>query len=316
MEIVRGLENLPGADTRCVVTDGAFDGVHLGHQALLQRVVDLSRRLGGPSCVVTYEPLPSEFFSGSATATRLTLLDEKLDAFRAGGLDLCAILRFDKDLSHWDGTQFVRRVLHEGLGAAAVVAGAGHTLGAGARGTLATLQRLGAEMGFAVESVPDAVHEGERVSSSIIRNALRAGDVVKAAAMLGRPYSVCGSVSSGKGVGEKLGYPTANLPVDQRKLLPADGVYAGYACAGTERYPAVAHVGGSPTFGEAERLVEVHVLDRHLELVGREVCFQMVERIRAPIRFASREQLKAQIRTDVQEAREILLHSTERCPAE
>jgi riboflavin kinase/FMN adenylyltransferase len=161
-------------------------------------------------------------------------------------------------------------------------------------------------MGFVVESVPDAVHEGERVSSSTIRDALKAGDVAKATAMLGRPYSVCGTVSRGKGLGESLGYPTANLPVDDKKLLPANGVYAGYACRDTERCPAVAHVGGSPTFGEAERLVEVHVLDRHLELGGRTACFQMVERIRAPIRFASTEELKRQVRGDIELARRVL----------
>ncbi|MFQ5809542.1 MAG: riboflavin kinase, partial [Armatimonadota bacterium] len=209
-------------------------------------------------------------------------------------------------LSEWDCPRFVRRVLCDGLGAAAVVAGPGHTFGAGATGTLATLRELGAEMGFAVESVPDAVHEGERVSSSSIRDALKAGDVAKSAAMLGRPYSVCGTVIQGKGLGELLGYPTANVPVDERKLLPADGVYVGYASAGDERYPAVAHLGGSPTFGEAARLVEIHILDHHLEPSGDTVCFEMAERIRSPIRFASREELKAQIQADVQQARGLL----------
>jgi len=246
-------------------------------------------------------------------AERLTLLDEKLGFFRTEGVDLCAILRFDTALSRWSCRQFVRRVLRDGLGAAVVVAGAGHTLGAGGGGDLATLQRLGAEMGFGVESVPDAVHEGERVSSSSIRDALSAGDVAKSAAMLGRPYSVCATVSPGRGVGERLGYRTANLPVDEKKLLPADGVYAGYACAGAERYPAVAHVGGSPTFGEAERLVEVHILDRQIELAGRTMCFEMVERIRSPIRFAAEEQLRTQIAADVARARGILRHSGARC---
>jgi riboflavin kinase/FMN adenylyltransferase len=306
MNTIRGLENLPGEQSRCVVTDGTFDGVHLGHQALLRRTVALAEARGVASCVVTYDPPPSEFFFGGAKADRLTHLEEKLGFFRAAGLDLCAILRFDRVLSEWDAGQFARQVFREGLGVVAVVAGAGHTFGAGGRGTLATLRRLGAEMGFAVESVPDAVHEGERVSSSIIRDTLRRGDVAKAAAMLGRPYAVCATVIPGKGVGEGLGYPTANLPMDDRKLLPADGVYAGHACAGEERYPAVAHVGGSPTFDEAKRLVEVHVPDRHLELDGRKVCFEMTERIRAPIRFASHEQLKRQIQADVEQARRTL----------
>ncbi len=307
MDIVRGLDNLPGAQTRCVVADGGFDGVHLGHQNLLQRVSRLAQRLQAPACVVTYEPLPSEYFSGRAEGERLTLLEEKLDFFRATGLDLCVILRFDRVLSGWDCRRFVCRVFQEGLGAVAVVAGAGHTLGASGRGTLAVLRRLGAQMGFAVESVPDAMHEEERVSSTSIRNALRQGDVVRAAAMLGRPYSVCGTVRTGRGIGEGLGYPTANLLPDEKKLLPTDGVYAGHARAGALCYPAVAHVGANATFGERQRLVEVHVLDRRIELVGRNVCFEMVERIRATIRFPSVEQLKTQIRADVARAREILL---------
>ncbi|MGD8237105.1 MAG: riboflavin kinase, partial [Armatimonadota bacterium] len=170
----------------------------------------------------------------------------------------------------------------------------------------ATLRELGAEMGFAVESVPDALYDGERVSSSSIRDALRGGDVAKSGAMLGRPYSVCGTVSRGKGLGELLGYPTANVPVDEAKLLPAEGVYVGYASAAQQRYPAVAHLGGSPTFGEAEPLLEVHILDRHLELGGHTVCFDMIERIRPPIRFASRDELRAQMQADVEQARGML----------
>ncbi|MEE4175347.1 MAG: bifunctional riboflavin kinase/FAD synthetase [Xanthomonadales bacterium] len=314
------------------VAIGNFDGVHLGHQALLRRArelaaevdpADLAKVPGVASeavatAVVSFEPLPRAFFAPQAAPVRLTGPAEKLRLLRENGVDLAWLLRFNAALAGLSARAFVERILVRGLGARAVVIGEDFRFGRGREGDLATMQALGDEYGFVVSPVGAVMADGLRISSTAIREALARGELDRAATLLGRPYALTGHVVRGRQLGRKLGYPTANLrpwggaaPVDgvfavRARVLDADG--AGGAC-GPWR-DGVASVGVRPAVGGGEPLVEVHLFDFEGDLYGRRLETRFVKRLRGEEDFPDLDALVVQMNNDEREARAVLAHAS------
>ncbi|HZF26297.1 MAG TPA: bifunctional riboflavin kinase/FAD synthetase [Steroidobacteraceae bacterium] len=306
MELVRGLHNLRARHRGCAVTIGNFDGVHLGHRAMLERLCAHARRLGVPATVMTFEPAPREYFAPARAPARLTRLREKLELFAAAGVERCLVLRFEKRLQSMSGPAFVQELLGERLQAKQVVVGTDFKFGAGGEADVALLQKLSPQLGFGVDVVEPVLIEGERVSSSAIRAALARGDLKHAARLLGRPYAMHGKVIRGEGLGRKLGFPTANMRV-HRRASPLDGIFAVRVRGiGPSPAPGVASLGTRPTIGGREVLLEAHVFDFDADLYGRWLAVEFIARLREERKFESLEAMVVQMHVDVRQARTAL----------
>jgi len=282
-----------------VVTVGAFDGVHLGHRAVLEANAALARRLGLASVLVTFEPHPLEVVRPAAAPPRLTPGDEQLEALATTPLDRVVVLRFDAALAALAPERFVDEVLRARWGMRALVVGHDHALGAGRAGDVATLRRLGLARGFAVEVVPPVEVGGVRCGSSRVREAVAAADFEAARGLLGRPYAVNGTVGRGDGRGRELGVPTINLAgIHPRKLLPPDGVYAVRVEWAGGTAGGMMNQGPRPTFGGTARILEAHLFGVEADLYGQRVRVTWVRRLRDVARFASAEALVAQLAVD------------------
>lgn len=284
----------PQSDQGAVVAVGTFDGVHLGHQAILQACARLADELGLPAVAVTFHPHPRQVLEPHRAPALLTPLPLRLRLLRQHGVGAVAVIAFDRALADMEPEAFVRDVLVGRLRARGAVVGFNFGFGRGRRGDARTLQALGAELGLAVRVVPPTEQGGQVVSSSAVRRLLEEGRAAEAAALLGRPYCLEGTVVRGDGRGRRLGYPTANVATDPAQLLPADGVYL----ATLDQMPALAVVGTRPTFDGRGRWLEVHVLEGRWELYGKEVRVELLERLRPVIPFATPEALVAQIEAD------------------
>lgn len=303
MELIRGLHNLRPRHRGCVATIGNFDGVHLGHQAVLGQLAEKAGQLGLPTTVVTFEPHPQEWFFPDRAPPRLTRLREKLTALRRYSVDRVLVLRFDARLAAMEAAAFVERILVRGLGVRHLVVGDDFRFGRNRAGDFAFLRAMGARHGFDVVAMHSFRIEGERVSSTRIRQALAAGDMDTAEKLLGRPYRMCGRVAHGDRRGRGIGFPTANLHL-HRRASPVLGVFAVevFGVPG-EPVPGVANVGVRPTVDGTRALLEVHLLDFAGDLYGRYVQVDFLHKLRDERRFASFEALRAQIRRDVEAAR-------------
>ncbi len=306
MNVVYGLNNLQPIEQPTVVAVGTFDGIHTGHQVLLARVTRQAQRRGALATIVTFEPYPVEVLAPERAPGRLTTLDEKLQFVEKLEIALCVVIEFTPAFARTSDADFVRDILVQRLRAEHIVVGSTHTFGADRHGDSTRLVELGRQYGFTVERVPPAQVNGSRVSSTLIREAIRRGECPWAAALLGRVYSIKGDVVRGRGMGAKLGFPTANLQVDPHKVLPADGVYAVYADVAGGRREGVISIGVRPTFPEAGRAAEVHLLDFDGDLHGQTIRVHFIERVRGEMKFASPEALAQQIGRDVEVARRIL----------
>lgn len=304
--------DVPADLGRTVVTIGVFDGVHRGHRAVIGRADEVARTLRVPLVAVTFDPNPIAVLRPDAAPDALTTLPRRVELLIHAGVDYVLVLRFDKARAEQEAADFVDDVLVGSLGAQAVVVGADFRFGHRAAGDVALLETLGGERDFTVVPVEPVGDEPTgRWSSTRIRELVAAGDVAGAAVPLGRPFRVEGVVGRGSNRGRDMGYPTANLPVVEGQLVPADGVYAGWLLRlgkqHTKRMPAAISVGTNPTFGGTERTVEPHVLDRDdLDLYGVPVGVEFVERLRDQETFDSAEALAEQIGADVDQARAIL----------
>jgi riboflavin kinase/FMN adenylyltransferase len=316
VRVVTGTDHAARAAVRtagAVVTIGAYDGVHLGHQAVLRLVRELADARGLEAALVTFDRHPAEVVRPESAPRLLTTLEQRIELLDAtGDLDLCWVLPFDDTRSKEAAEDFVREVLVDGIGARLVVVGADFHFGHRRGGNVPLLERMGAELGFEVLGLGlvavDADTTGAPYSSTRIRELLGKGDVAEAARLLGRPHEVRGVVERGDQRGEHLGMPTANLAVPERICLPADGVYAGTFVAedGVER-PAAISVGTRPTFYEnGNVLVEAYVLDFDGDLYGQRVKVRFREWVRGQERFDSTEALVEQMNADVEETRRIL----------
>jgi riboflavin kinase/FMN adenylyltransferase len=306
MDLVRGLHNLAPRHRGCVATIGNYDGVHLGHQHIIAALRERAATLGVPAVVVTFEPTPREHFEGAAAPSRLTRLREKLEALEACGVDRAVVLRFDDRMRGMGADEFVGRLLVEGLGVLHVAIGHDFRFARRREGTIETLRAAGAVHGFSVEEVGQFLVDGERVSSSLVREALNRGDLDRATRLLGRPYRMAGRVRLGKRLGRQLGYPTANLAL-HRKVVPLWGIFAVRASgAGLVDHPAVASLGTRPTVDGTDPLLEVHLFDWDGDLYGRYLNVDFVARLRDEQKFASLDALVEQMHRDAAAARAVL----------
>jgi riboflavin kinase/FMN adenylyltransferase len=302
MRTVRGLENFPPDASAGVVALGIFDGIHLGHRAILGHAVARARELAAPPLACTFDPHPMEVLAPDRAPLPITTLPERLALIAECGIAVTVVLRFSPEFAAIEPEAFVKDVLAGRLHAREVVVGFNHRFGRGARGDPALLQEVGTRLGLRVHVAPPFEVDGVAVSSSEIRAALRQGDVERAARFLGRPYAVGGTVVRGAGRGRALGFPTANVAPDRPLLVPA-GVYACRALIGGASHPAVMNIGIRPTFGETALAVEAHVLDWSGDLYGQSIRLEFVARLREERRFSGVEGLKSQISRDVDEAR-------------
>ncbi len=304
---VRGGPLCPQGSVACI---GAFDGLHLGHQALLRRAGERARALGLPMAAVGFEPLPREVFA-HPPPPRLMLPGAKLAGLRQLGADCIGLLRFDAPLAAMPAEAFVRTLLSERLGVREVWVGPDFRFGHKRGGDLHTLQRLGRALGFDAAAIEPVVLDGERVSSTRIREALRTGDFGAAARLLGRPYAIGGHVVRGAQLGRTLGYPTANLRFGGR--TPAlSGIYATLVHGvGPAPWPSVSSFGTRPTVDGREPLLEAHLFDFAGDLYGRRIRVEFVARLRDEERFDGLPALVAQMHRDAAQARAILHQTTD-----
>jgi riboflavin kinase/FMN adenylyltransferase len=297
---------LPRDGRGAVVTVGTFDGVHRGHRTVLAEIVRRAERTGRRSVLVTFHPHPLRIVRPEIAPALLTTAAEKKEILGESGLEYAVFIPFTKTLQNYSARRFVEEILVGRLGMQELVVGYDHHFGRGREGNVDAMRHFGAELGFSVDVVGPVRSGEEPISSTKIRNALVAGDVVTAASALGRPYSIRGPVVHGVQRGRKLGYPTANIQiVDSDKLLPLEGIYAAYASVDRERVPALLHLGPRPTFRGLPPSVEVHLLDWEGDLYGSEVRVDFCMRIREVRPFSSAAELIEQMKLDEQVGRRV-----------
>jgi riboflavin kinase/FMN adenylyltransferase len=288
-----------------LVTIGVFDGIHLGHQRLLNHLRDEARRKNWLSGVVTFKSHPKAVLSSENKLLWLSDLETRISLLRGLGIDVIVVLPFTSELSRLTARRFVQ-LLKEHLKMRGLIIGPDFALGKDREGDAEKLRLLGQEIGFSVEVIPPVVLDGQVVSSSAIRQALAQGDMKKAEKLFGRLFGLNGQVVSGDRRGRGLGFPTANLKLKPEQALPSDGVYATIAHVGHGLMPSVTSIGVRPTFGGGKRLVETYIIDYEGELLGQRLTIDLVDKLRDEKRFDAVEELKAQMGRDVEQARQIL----------
>ena len=298
MDVIRGLEAFPTPRTPVVLAVGTFDGVHRGHQALLAYARERAAALGGQCAVLTFDPHPATILTPESAPSLLTTIDERLELFAQMGVDLAVIARFDEGTRRMSAEAWVN-ALTACVRMTEVVCGSSYAFGHDRQGNPDLLRRLGARLGFQVWVVDPVEADGERVSSSRIRRLLLAGHVLNAARLLGRWYSLRGTVTRGEGRGRELGYPTANLQLPSAKLIPSTGIYAAYARPSAGEFEAAVSIGTRPTFGPGPLQVEAYLLNFNGNVYGSALELRVVARLRDELTFSTAEELVAQIASDV-----------------
>jgi riboflavin kinase/FMN adenylyltransferase len=304
MKLLRRLDNSRLGSAGCVVTIGSFDGIHIGHQALIERARSQAAALGAASMVLSFEPLPREFLQTADPPARLTDFRERWRLFEAMGLDHFCALRFGAALSQVSGLEFMAML--RAAGARRVVVGHDFRFGRGGVANAEWCAAHAAGFGYSVDVVPPVLVDGERVSSGLVRSAVTHGDFARAARLLGRPYSMRGRVLRGQQLGRTLGFATANIAMHRRQL-PLHGVLAVRVhAAGLAGWPGVASLGTRPTVNGIEPLLEAHLFDFAGDLYGRELEVEFVAKLRDELRFAAVDALVEQMQRDAAAARRIL----------
>jgi riboflavin kinase/FMN adenylyltransferase len=305
MLLLRHLERVGRRFAVPVLTLGNFDGVHRGHQEILRRLVAAAHAVGGQPVVLTFHPHPTAVLAPSRAPKLLTDWRSRVERIAEFGVDAIIVQRFTRAFSEISAEDFVRRVLVHNLGIRTVVVGHRVTFGHNREGGAETLRRLSAECGFTIEVVGPVEVEGLLVSSSAVRRAIGAGDLDRAALLLGRPPSVAGRVVHGYHRGKGLGFPTANLRVGGL-MMPPDGVYAVRTTMAGGQRAGVANLGYRPTFQEHERSLEVHLFDCDANLYGQRLEVSFIRRLRGEVKFPNPQALVEQIGRDVAAARQVL----------
>lgn len=303
-KIIRGFYNLPSSPKGCVATIGNFDGVHLGHQAVLTQLAMKGEMLGLPAVVITFEPQPNEFFSPEKAPARLSRFREKVEMLRCYSIQQLCVLRFNQKLAQMSAQDFIKKLIVNGLNIKYLVVGDDFKFGKDRQGDFTMLQEAGKKYGFQVVNMHTFSVESKRVSSTRIRQALLAGDLDAAEQLLGRPYRMSGRVAHGDKRGRTMGFPTANIHL-HRCNVPLSGVYA-VQLFGVDGEPVigVANVGVRPTIGGDKALLEVHLFDFNEDIYGKHVQVHFMKKIRAEQRFNNLDALIVQIKQDCQQARE------------
>jgi riboflavin kinase/FMN adenylyltransferase len=288
-----------------VLTIGSFDGIHLGHQHLIRRVVTRAQEIGAASALVTLHPHPKIVLRPHSPLQYLSTIEERLDWLAPLGLDYAVIFPFSLETSQLRAREFVQLLLDH-LNMKEIFCGADFALGYKREGNLEFLRAMGAQKGFAVTIAEPFVFDGQIISSTRVRDLIGAGDLEEATRLLGRLPSVRGRVVLGDQRGRALGFPTANLAVAERRLIPANGVYAVRVRIGGEWFGGAASIGVRPTFGAGERLLEVYILDFDRDIYDQVIEVHFIKRLRDELKFESADALIAQMRRDVAEARAVL----------
>lgn len=304
MKIVDNLAKV-NLQQETILTIGAFDGVHRGHQALINTIVKRARATGRLAALITFHPHPVVVLAPDRAPPYLTTPGEKAALLERLGVDLVVLLPFDRRLAATTARDFMEMVSRH-LRVRELWVGSDFALGRNREGTVPRLRELGQELGYEVHVIEPVLGSGEVISSSRIRALLREGFIEDATRLLGRYPSLSGEVVTGAHRGHKLGFPTANLEVRPERAIPADGVYAVFAVLGPERYPGVANVGVRPSFDNGQRLVETHIFDFDQDIYGCDLVVEFVARLREERRFADIQELIAQMKRDTEIARQIL----------
>ena len=310
MELVRGLHNLRPRHRDCVVTIGNFDGVHLGHQEMLKRLRIRASEFDLPATVMSFEPSPREFLAtiglAPAPPARLSRFREKFHNLAAYGVDRFVCARFDARMQAVTAKEFVENILVNGLGTRWIVVGNDFRFAHARQGTVETLRTMGAALGFGVDVIPPFLIDDQRVSSSLVRDALAAGDIARATRLLGRPYRMSGKVIEGQRLGRKLGYPTANLRL-HRRVAPMSGIFAVRVTGGDlHDAPGVAYLGTRPVVNGTVPLLEAHVFDYNGDLYAKNLHVDFIAYLRDDRGPANLDELVVQMEKDARQARAVL----------
>lgn len=307
-EFIHGISALQDVHRGCVMTIGSFDGVHLGHQAILEKLVQESHRFGVPSLVMIFEPQPVELFAREQAPARLMRLREKVQALFACNVDRVLCLKFNPALRSLSAEAFIREILVDRLGVRHLEIGDDFRFGCDRAGDFALLQSSGQQLGFSVSRAATCTAAGLRVSSTRIRQQLGRGELDQVAALLGRPYEMTGRVTGGRQLGRTLGAPTANIALGRRRS-PLQGVFTVSVSRqtgsnGVQRLNGVANIGLRPTVGATRPLLEVHLLDFRQDLYGECLQVRFLHQLRNEQKFASLDALRAQIQRDIEQAKD------------
>lgn len=307
MELIRGIHNIRTQHRGCVLTIGNFDGVHLGHQRVLDQVAAKAEQLNLPSVVMTFEPQPMELFAKEKSPARLTRLRDKFVQLSKLSIDRLLCVNFNHQFANIESEAFIRDLLVKQLGVKFLVVGDDFCFGRGRRGDFALLQQAGEKLGFEVVSTQSFCVQSNRVSSTLIREALAKDELQSAADMLGRHYSIAGRVSHGQKLGRTIGFPTANIPL-KRCVSPVSGVYV-VEVKGLQGSPVggVANIGQRPTVNGIRQQLEVHMFDLSENLYGKQLEVVLLHKLRDERKFESFDALKQQIEFDAEAARVWLL---------
>lgn len=306
MRVIRGLSSRRIKERPLAIALGNFDGVHLGHRQLISQCVRESQEQGWVSGVLTFEPHPLMVLSNEGKLKLLNTYEQKYRLLEALGIDYLYLLAFDRTLAGLSPADFVFTYLVEKLNVRKVYVGFNFTYGEKGSGTSLSLQEMGRDYGFDVRVLEPVIIGKEVVSSSLIREKYLTGSIREAASLLGYRPGIEGTVVTGEQRGRKIGFPTANVEVQDYILLPSYGVYAGYTKVKGEIFPAIVNVGIKPTFGGGKPTLEVHIFGEPGNLYGNRLCVELVSKIRPEMKFGGADKLKEQIALDVQEARRIL----------
>jgi len=308
MRVIRGLTHIKPLEDGCVLTIGNFDGLHLGHQTVIDKLVKQSQRLGLPVVVLIFEPQPLEYFLGDNAPSRLMRLREKVIQFSQLTIDDLLILPFNRKLADYDANAFIKELLVERLNVKYLVIGDDFHFGKAREGNFSLLKEKGRQFGFEVKNSQSYLQQGMRISSTLIRDALGIGNLKRAKEMLGRDYSICGRISHGDQRGRTLGFPTANIQM-LRRNTPIRGVFAiTMTGIGQSEIQGIANVGIRPTFnGGSKVILETHLFEFNQEIYGAYVEVHFKDKIRDEMRFESFEQLQAQIKEDVARVKQFFI---------
>lgn len=309
MKIIRSIDDIPSGLVSPVITLGNFDGVHRGHREIFRRVIDEARTIGGTSVVVTFRPHPLKVIPNLRNVLLITTYEERARLIERCGIDLLVEIPFDRSISELPPRTFIHDILVERIGVKSLFIGYDYAFGHNREGRVPLLVSAGKEHGFAVRVLEPINNGSEIYSSSAIRRLVQIGEVSSVVDLLGRHFSLAGTVVRGHGRGASLGYPTANIKTD-KELVPPDGVYAVKVCVDGEVRDGACNIGRNPTYGNQESSIEVHLFDLHENLYGRVLEIYFIERIRGERKFTGPETLREAIGYDVKRCREILSTTT------
>lgn len=307
MKIYHGTNNFKRLN-HAVVTSGTFDGVHKGHQKILKRLVEVARNEGGESVLITFWPHPRIVLNNDPGFLKLiNTIDEKQQILRSLGIDHLVMIPFTREFSNTTSEEFIQNILVNAIGTKKLIIGYNHRFGKNREGSFESLKKDGPKYGFTVEEIPKHEIDHVSISSTIIRKALSVGDVSLAEKYLGRYFSISGIVIHGDKLGSKLGFPTANIQVEETyKLIPADGVYAVYVTLEGVAYQGMLNIGNRPTVDGQEKRIEVNIFNFDEKIYGKRVKLSFVQRIRDEKKFENIETLSQQLSKDRQKAIELL----------